>query len=341
MLYARKPIEEEFQELQRMKRQEVGRVSQRAHLVLLSGQRQSVPALALFFQTSRVTVRFWIKRFNRDGPLGLYDQPRSGRPRKVTEQVTDTLLEYLCDDPLKEGALATFWTVAMLVLAVVNRLKVRLSVSTVRQALHALGLCWGRPRLSMPAKTDPEKAQKQWKIVKAVVEAPPEAAILYSDEARVQLLPLLRAMWHWLGEQVRIPTPGTNVTCALFGALNIRTGQWTYLVREHLCKEDFIAFLEHLLRVYVEGPIILIVDNYSSHTAYLVRDWLGEHPRLQLDYLPKYCSQLNPVENIWLRLKNKVAANRLYGSLQVLLEAVAQFFEEMTPEQALIWAGAK
>jgi len=49
---------------------------------------------------------------------------------------------------------------------------------------------------------------------------------------------------------------------------------------------------------------------------------------------------LNPVENIWLRLKNKVAANRLYASIQVLLEAVDQFFEEMTPEQALAWAAA-
>jgi transposase len=56
--------------------------------------------------------------------------------------------------------------------------------------------------------------------------------------------------------------------------------------------------------------------------------------------LPKYCSDLNPVENIWLRLKNKVAANRLYGSFQLLLEAVDRFFQEMSPEQALLWAAA-
>jgi transposase len=176
-------------------------------------------------------------------------------------------------------------------------------------------------------KVDPEKAQKQWAIVKAVVEAPVEAAILYADEARVQLLPLVRAMWHWAGQQIRIPTPGTNVTRALFGALNIRSGQWTYLVRHHLRKEDFVAFLEHLLVAYPGIPIILIVDNYSSHTAHLVREWLQEHPRLQLYYLPKYCSHLNPVEGIWLQLKNKIAANRLYGSMKLLLDAVDAFFE--------------
>jgi transposase len=340
MIHARKPSEEENEELQQMRRQAVGRVSQRAHMVLLSIQGQSVPVIAILFQTSRVTVRFWIKRYNVQGPDGLYDEPRSGRPRKVSESVKQTLLDCLEEDPLQEGSVATFWTVAMLVLLVIDKLSLFLSLSTVRGLLHKLGLSWGRPRLAMPTKTDPEKAQKQWQIAKAVVEAAENTAILYSDESRIELLPMIRAMWHWVGQQIRVPTPGSNVTQAIFGALNIRTGQWTYLLREHMRKEDFIAFLEYLLTIYAEVPIILIVDNYSSHTAYLVRDWLALHPQLQLYYLPKYCSDLNPVENIWLRLKNKVAANRLYGSFQLLLEAVDRFFQEMSPEQALLWAAA-
>jgi len=338
MLHARKPSEEEQTELQQMRRQAVGRVSQRAHMILLSIQGQSVPVLAVIFQTSRVTVRFWIKRYNAEGPEGLYDEPRSGRPSKVNASVQETLVDCLEEDPLEEGSVATFWTVAMLVLVVIDKLSISLSFSTVHSLLRKMGLRWGRPRLAMPIKTDPDKAQKQWQIAKAVVEAPEKVAVLYSDESRIEWLPIVRAMWHWVGQQIRIPTPGSNDTRALFGALNIRTGQWTYLVREHLRKEDFIAFLEHLLTVYVEVPIILIVDSYSSHTAHLVRDWLGEHPRLQLYYLPKYCSDLNPVENIWLRLKNKVAANRLYGSFQFLLDTVARFFQEMTREQALEWA---
>ena len=339
MLYARTPTDEEMEELQRMKRQAVGRVSQRAHLVLLSVQRHPVPDLARLFQTSRNTVRFWIKRFDAEGPDGLYDQERSGRPRKVSQAVQEQLKSTIETDPLQSGSIATFWTAAMLVLALLNKLHLLVSRSTVRSALHQLGLRWGRPRLAMPRKTDPEKAEKQWKIVQAVVEAPPEAAVLYSDESRIELLPLIRAMWHWVGQQIRIPTPGSNDTRAIFGALNIRTGQWTSLVRDHMRKEDFVAFLEHLLVVYRDVPILLIVDNYSSHTAHLVAAWLAEHPRLQLYFLPKYCSHLNPVEPIWLRLKNKVAANRLYGSIQALLEAVDRFFIEMTPAQALAWTG--
>ena len=340
MIYARQPTDEEDRELQRMIRQEVGRVSRRAQMIVLSVRHKRVPEIADFFSVTATTVRFWLRRFNSEGPSGLYDRERSGRPPKVTREVQNTLLNMVQADPEQAGYPATFWTVAMLITALAHRLGTVLSLSTIRETLHQLGLRWGRPRLCMPDKTDPEKAQKQWAIAKAVVTAPPETAILYADESRLHLMPLLRAMWHWAGQQIRIPTPGTNVTRTLFGALNIRSGKWTHLVRDRMRKEDFVAFLEHLLTVYPAVPIILIVDNYSSHTAHLVRDWLAKHHRLQLHYLPKYCSHLNPVEDIWLRLKDKIAANRLYGSMALLLLAVDRFFDEMSPERALTWAAA-
>jgi transposase len=340
MIYVRTPTDDELEELKRMTRQEIGRVAQRAQMILLSAQRRTVPEIAHIFAVESKTVRKWLRRFDADGPAGLYDEPRSGRPRKLTASVRAKLVEMVQHDPERSGYRATFWTVAMLVLALTDQLRVHLSVSSIRQALHQAKLAWGRPRLAMPAKTDPQKAAKQWALAQAVIEAGPDAAVLYADESRIQLLPLLRSMWHWVGEQIRVPTPGTNVTRALFGALNIRSGQWTYLVREHMAKEDFIAFLEYLLTIY-SGPIILIVDNYSSHTAGVVQTWLAAQSRLQLFYLPTYCSHLNPVENIWLRLKNEIAANRLHGSLQRLLDGVAGFFRDMTPELALTWAAAQ
>lgn len=336
----RKPTDGETKELKRMTRQEIGRVSLRAQMILLGAQGRIYTEIARIFGTTTVTVVFWIGRFNQEGPDGLYDQPRSGRPRKVTKEVVETTAELICEDPQREGYVATVWTVAMMVLALVGRLQVQLSSSTVRAVFKQLDLSWGRPRLAMPSKVDPEKARKQWLIAQAVIEAGPEAVILYADECRVQLLPLIRAMWHWLGQQIRVPTPGSNDWRALFGALNIRTGQWTYLPRRQMKKEDFLFFLDHLLSVYPTEVIILIVDNYSSHTAGVVAEWLQAHPRLKLFYLPKYCSHLNPVEQIWLRMKNKIASDRLYGSMQLLLDNVNKFFKEMTPDQTLEWAAA-
>jgi transposase len=335
--------DDEQTELKRMTRQEIGRVSQRAQMILLSAQHRTVPEIATIFAVSRASVRFWIRQFEAAGPNGLYDDQRSGRPRKLTADGERALLDMLRQDPqqIDQSYLATFWTTAMLVLALTCQLSISICRSTVRTTLQRLKLRWGRPRLAMPRKTDPEKARKQWAIAEAVISAGPEAVVLYADESRLQTLPLVRAMWQWLRQQIRIATPGSNTTRAIFGGLNIRTGAWHYQVRKRMRKEDFIAFLEYLLTVYPTQVIILIVDNYSSHTAHDVADWLASHPRMQLHFLPKYCSHLNPVEPIWLRMKGQIAANRLYGSIKLVLAAADTFFARMTPAQALLWAGAE
>jgi transposase len=255
MIFVRSLTKEEEKELRRMTRQEAGRVSQRAQMVLLSANRWTVPQIALVFTVSKATVRFWIRQFEAEGPEGLFDDERPGRPRKISSDVEQKLIEWLEDDPHQahQSFLATFWTIPMLVVALATYLNVAVCCNTVRNALHRLKLSWGRPRLAMPQKTDPQKTYKQWKIVRAVMEAGPDAAILYADESRVQTLPLIRAMWHWIGQQIRVPTPGTNTTRAIFGALNIRMGEWIHMVRQRMRKEDFMAFLEHLLVVYLKA----------------------------------------------------------------------------------------
>ena len=254
-------------------------------MILLSAQRREVPEIARIFSVSRATVRLWMHAFDAAGPAGLYDAPRSGRPRKVTDTVCATLVSMIQQDPQQSGYVATFWTVAMLVLAVFKKLDLRLSPSTVRSVLQALDLR-GWPRLAMLEKTDPDKAAKQWAIAQRWSQPVPTPPCCTLTNPASPCCRCCGRCGHCVGQQVRIPTPGSNVSRALFGALNIRTGRWVYLVRPHMRKEDFIVFLEHLLTVYAQGTIILIVDNYSSHTARVVTAWLEAHPRLQLYYLP-------------------------------------------------------
>jgi hypothetical protein len=81
MMYVKQLVAEEYQALKEMSRKEVGRVSQRAHIVLMSAKNVAVPTIAALFEVSPATVRFWIRKFEAEGPKGLYDESRSGRPR--------------------------------------------------------------------------------------------------------------------------------------------------------------------------------------------------------------------------------------------------------------------
>jgi transposase len=106
MIFVRRLSRLEHATLQRMTRQEIGRVSQRAHMILLSDQQRSVSEIAGLFGVSRTTVRFWIQRFEATGPSGLYDEPRSGRPRKAAPEVDQNI----SDKPQQQNMayLATF-----------------------------------------------------------------------------------------------------------------------------------------------------------------------------------------------------------------------------------------
>ena len=57
---------------------------------------------------------------------------------------------------------------------------------------------------------------------------------------------------------------------------------------------------------------------------------------MELLFLPTYSGHRhNPVEKVWWRLKQQVAANRLHGSYDDLVAAICGFFAEFTPEAAL------
>jgi len=76
MIFVRSLQETERRELKRVARRDVGRVSERIHMVLLSSWGYTVPRIAAIFECDEATVRTWIERFEAGGVEGLRDRPR-------------------------------------------------------------------------------------------------------------------------------------------------------------------------------------------------------------------------------------------------------------------------
>jgi transposase len=333
MIYVRPLTDDERRVLQRLARTEIGRVSERMHMVLLSGRGYAVPQIGAIFDCDEATVRSWLGRFEAEGVDGLRDRPRSGRPRTADAGASDAIGQALDETPAACGYLAGYWTVAMLAAHLLTAHGVSLSRTTVRRALHALDYGWRRPRHAL--RHDPAAGAKMAHLAERI-GAVPAAAVLALDECDVHLLPVLRAMWMRRGQQARIPTPGGNRKRSVFGALDLETGGWHYAVTTRKRAVEFVAFLEQVAAAYPDRPVLLALDNASIHTAKAVQGWLADHPTLELLYLPAYSGHdENPVEKVWWRLKDKVAANRLHGSLEELVATVHAFFASFTPEDAL------
>jgi len=320
-------------ELRQLARQAVGRVSERAHFVLLSAQGYSPPEIGQWMGYDAVTVRTWLNVYRDRGVAGLDDAPRSGRPAQVPH-LTAVVQAQASQTPPTFGYLQASWTVASLAGHLWARFRIAVSAARIRQALRRAGFRWGRPKLAPARRSDPQADEKQAKL--AEILADPDATLLAEDECDVHLLPLLRAMWQRVGQQRRIPTPGQNAKRGVFGALNLRTGEWFYHLTDRKRGVEFIAFLTALLTAYPVGPIYVIVDNASIHTSRAVLKWLAAQSRLQLVYLPTYSGhQLNPVEKVWWALKEHIAANRCFKSLTELDDAIRCYFAAFTRDAAL------
>ena len=322
--------EEQRQALERLRRRAVGRVSQRAHMVLLSARGYSVPQLAEIFDVGEDVVRTWLHRYQRTGPAGLDDRPRPGRPPRdgLARQIVDTQAS---NPPANNGLAQGCWTARLLGAFLAARFGLLLSVWSVRRYLHRAGWRWARPRLA-PATHAPAGQRKgdpaaPWKLKRLEQALGTAATVLFLDECELQLLPVIRACW-MKGPRWRVPTPGQNAKRAVFGALNARTGQLHYLIRPRKRAVDFVAFLEEVARAYPVGGVVLVLDNVVTHDAKLVRQWLAraEHARFQVLWLPKYSAhEHNPIERVWGLLKDAVAANRLHGSIDALVAEAERF----------------
>ena len=75
------------------------RARTRAHSLLLSSQGKTITDIAQTYQVHRVTVSSWITNWEDLGVQGLYDQPRSGRPRKLNPEEQEIAIQYHKEEP--------------------------------------------------------------------------------------------------------------------------------------------------------------------------------------------------------------------------------------------------
>jgi putative transposase len=102
-------------------------------------------------------------------------------------------------------------------------------------------------------------------------------------------------------------------------------------------------FLRQLLR-HIRGRVILIWDRWSAHRCSVVKTVVADHPRLELQYLPAYAPELNPVEYLWSHLKWSELCNFVPKDADDLDRATWQSLQKTTQHQSLLlgfWRGAK
>jgi putative transposase len=96
------------------------------------------------------------------------------------------------------------------------------------------------------------------------------------------------------GTQLAVMTPGQNQKHYLAGALDLATGTVLYCLGPRKTNALFCALLNVLHERYPAEQyrrLYVVVDNYKTHKAKAVAQWLVNHLRVTLLLLPTYCPQ--------------------------------------------------
>ena len=118
-----------------LKQTQEARVFRRAQAVREVVAGHHVNTVSATFHLANSALRKWVQRFAQEGPQGLRDRPRSGRPRKVTRELEDHLKRLVDDDPLQHGASASQWSCRELATVLRQQPGVQLGRESVRDAL--------------------------------------------------------------------------------------------------------------------------------------------------------------------------------------------------------------
>src|SRR6202165_5893683 len=299
----------------------------RSRIVLAAAAGQANQQIATALQVPEVTVGKWRRCFASQCLEGLQDAARSGRPPKHGQEILQKVQSRVCQQPEHYSR----WSVRTLAT------DLGLPPSTVHQMLVASCLQPHRIR-SFTFSPDPDFEAKLLDIVGLYLNPPDHALVLCVDEKtgiqaldRTQPLLPLRAKKprSWTNEYVR------HGTQTLLAALEIATGKVVAHVRDRRTTEDFLSFMNDVVKTYPLGELHVILDNLHIHRNEAAKKWLLQHPRVHFHYTATHASWMNMIECFFSILTRQALTHSVQRSKKdlkdFLLRYLKKYSENPTP----------
>lgn len=167
---------------------------------------------------------------------------------------------------------------------------------------------------------------------------PANAVLLAQDETILRLFPVLRRAWSLRGEQAQVHISGRNAKRVLFATINPRTGHRVVLRRSRMRQGDFQEFLRLVRRRYGSRPVWMLLDEAPCHMAKRSLR-LAAQLNIHFVFLPKQCSELNAMDQLWKELKGQISANYQFASIDQHAGQAEGWLMSLTKRKALRKAG--
>jgi transposase len=307
------------------------RARTRAHSLLLSADGTTIKDIAKTYQVDRDTVSSWLKKWEHHGAQSLHDQPRSGRPPKLTPDEQVIAQHYIKDEPR---------SLKSVVERIAHHTEKRMSISSLKRLAKKARLRWKRVRKSLKRLRDPVAFAQCQRDLEALQQQEDKGQIdlYYFDESGFALDPTIPYAWQEPESVIELPAMKYGRINVL-GFMNRHNDLQAFMFEASIHTGGVIACFDAFCHTITKKTVV-VVDNASIHTSEEFEDRIPYWKKqgLVIKYLSPYSPELNLIEILWRRIKYTWLPFSAYACLNALSEALEAILSQVGSEYQITFA---
>lgn len=302
---------------------------------------EEVTAVMASYGLCRTTGYKWLAkvRGRGRGKQCLVTRKGTGRKPKLTRMQKSQVFRWINGkNPMQYGFDFALWTRAIVRELILQKFKIRLSVTSVGSLLAELNLTAQKP-LQRAYQRDPEAIERwQRNTFPAIAkQSKAEGAEIYFwDESGFRADAVHGKTWAVRGKTPVVNRPGQRQSISAASAVNAKGAFWFATYQGGLSGELFVELLKQLM-YRCKKPLHLVIDGLPAHKKAIVKEYVASTKgRLTLHFLPGYAPDLNPDELVWSHAKRTGVARRPLRKGEKLQERVHEQLQQIGNNPQLV-----
>jgi hypothetical protein len=149
------------------------------------------------------------------------------------------------------------------------------------------------------------------------------------DEGRFGRISTPKRAWAPPGVRPKAPRQVIRESSYVYAAVAPEQGLMTSLILPSADTAMMNLFLAQVALDFADYFVVMQVDQAGWHRA---KD-LQIPENIRLIFQPPYSPEVNPVEHLWEELREKYLHNRVFPSLEALIEVLCQALNKLTQDK--------
>jgi transposase len=306
----------------------------RAIAVKLSIQGWLYRGIAEILNVSKSFISKWRRRFEENGVAGLRLSYQGSQGFLTPEQKQEVLVWL----QQREA-----WDLSELECYLIEQYDVVFrSPTSYYNLLKEAKISWQKAQ-AKSARQDLEKIQERIQEIRDVLEAKKEDiqagkyAVYAIDEVHLLEKDLISKLWGDRKERLTIALENEKNRQTYYGALNVLEPELYLAAFPRGNGEHTVQFLKQLMtNIPTDKKILIFWDGAGYHKGKEVKKFLAEvnqekpeeQWRITCYFLPPYAPQENPIEAVWLQLKNLLRKCYRFGKSFYIIKRLFQMFAD-------------